>query len=390
MLNRIFLLFLLCCTAALNAAEINNLYRVEVPVADQGQAERNRAIQVGFKQVLVKVTGNRNIDQKNALKSEYQKASRYVQQYRYRLQEKTVSGMQADETRAEKRFLQVSFDKLAVDRMLRERGLPVWGKSRPQVLAWVGFEDKRKRKLLIPEFNPKVVSMLNSLSDDRGIPFLLPLMDLEDQSAVSTSDLWGAFENPIRNASERYEPDIILLVTIKSVSGNAWVSNWSLLDGEDTRSWEFRDKQLFTVLQNGMYEMSDLLAQTYAPAGGNQTQVLNMQIDSVKSFADLLRVQRFLESQETVQGFQVRAIQNDRLILSLNLRGGAQAFIQAVNLSGFLLPDDGALLIPEVQEVESPDIETKGTENQLPEQAGQLSPVVNPLVADIQLFYQMR
>ena len=390
MLRHLFLFFLLSGAALLNAAEVDDLYRVEVPVADQGQEERNRAIQLGFEKVLIKVTGNRNIAQKSALQNVFGTASRYVQQYRYRVEQPEISTDAEAEVADEKRFLQVFYDKLAVDRMLRERGLPVWGKSRPQVLAWVGFESRGKRKLLIPEFNPQVVGMLNNMSDDRGIPMLLPLMDLEDQSALSASDLWGAFDKPVRDASGRYDPDVILLITVKSVSDNFWTSDWSLLDGQDVKNWELRGKQLSEVIQLGMHQMSDILAQSYAPAGGNQTQVLNMQVGAVGSFAELLKIQNFLENQETVQDFQVRAIQDDRVILALNLRGGVQAFTQAVNLSGFLLPEEGLAIIPETEIETVTETDTDTDTEQAPEVAGETLQTEVPLVADIQLYYQMR
>ena len=352
MLNRIIgFIILIGSVPALQAAEVNNLYQVEVTVADQSQAERNRAIGEGFRRMLVKVTGNSNVDQKSTLKPVFNKASRYVQQYRYRVEEASSEQAGSGQLSEEKRYLQIFFDKLAVDRTLRDSGLPVWGKSRPQVLAWVGFEQRGKRTLLIPDFNPGVSGMLAAMSDERGIPFLLPLMDLEDQSALSAGDLWGSFEQPLRDASERYDPDMILVAKVKAVSDNRWVTQWSLLDGQDVKSWESRGDRLAAVLRLGINEMADVMARSYAPAGGNETQVLNMQISAVGSFADLVRVQSFMDEQETVQGYQVRATDADRLILSLNLRGGVQAFTQAVNLSGFLIPEEGVLELPTVKQV---------------------------------------
>ena len=59
------------------AAEVDHLDQAEVPVADQGQQERNRAISEGFHRMLVKVTGNRNIGRNQSLASTFKKASRY-------------------------------------------------------------------------------------------------------------------------------------------------------------------------------------------------------------------------------------------------------------------------------------------------------------------------
>ena len=388
--NRIFLLFLLTSLSVVQAADIGNLYRAEVAVSDQGQTERNRAIKAGLLNVLVKVTGNRNIMQKPAAQTFTAKASRFVQQYRYR----TVAAQATTESAGSGRYLQISFDKLAVDRELRKQGLPVWGKSRPQVLAWIGFERKGKRTLLNPESSPQISVQFKQLAANRGIPFLMPLMDLEDQAAVSASDLWGTFEKPVREASQRYMADIILLVTVKSAAGNYWSSKWSLIDGNGSTSWQEKSNKLNTMLEDGMNEMSDRLARTYAPAGGSQTEALLMQVSAVNSFEELVRLQQYLDRQETVQSFQVRAVKNDKVIIALNLRGGLQAFTQAMNLSGFLMPENDLLPEPRENALNQPiGMQPEQQEQQQQQQQQQsvaMLPRVMPLVAEIQLYYQMR
>jgi len=387
MLNRILLLFLLSSLSIVQAADIANLYRAEVAVSDQGQNERNRAIKAGLLNVLVKVTGNRNISQKPAVQTFMAKASRYVQQYRYHTGNKPA-GAQSE---GSGRYLQIAYDKLAVDRELRKQGLPVWGKSRPQVLAWIGFERQAKRTLLNPEFNPEISGQFKQLAASRGIPFLMPLMDLEDQAAVSASDLWGAFEKPVREASERYAADIVLMVTIKSAAGNFWTSKWSLIDGNELTSWQEKSNRLNAMLESGMHEMSDRLARTYAPAGGNQTEVLLMQVSAVNSFEELVKLQKFLDRQETVQSYKVRAVKNDQAIIALNLRGGLQAFTQAVNISGFLMPEND--MQPELREnvpIEPNGMQAQQQQQEQQTQAVVMLPKVMPLVAEIQLYYQMR
>ena len=327
MLKQIVFLWLFSLSMV-HAADVDHLYQAEVSVADQGQQERNRAITEGFRQMLVKVTGNPNIGLNQSLAGTFRKASRFVQQYRYR-----VETGEAD-TAAEQRFLRITFDKQAVDRVLRENGLPVWGKSRPLIIVWTGFDNGSRRKLLSPEFDQKIMTMFNSAADSRGIPLLFPVMDLQDQSAISASDLWGAFEEPVRNASRRYQADSILMVRIKSGSGGSVRSSWSLLGSNDARQWDFRGQTFSGVINQGMNTVADHLATIYAPAGGGDAQVVNMQVSGLDTFEDLLKVEFFLKAQETVQQYQLRQSQADKAIFALSLRGGMQAFVQAVELSG--------------------------------------------------------
>jgi len=405
MLKQIVFLLLFSLSLA-HAAEVDHLYQAEVSVADQGQQERNRAIAEGFRNILVKVTGNSNIGLNQSLKTSIKKASRYVQQYRYRVE------VGESATSLEQRYLRITFDKQAVDRLLRENGLPVWGKSRPLIVVWTGFDDGSRRKLLSPEFDQQVMTLFSRAADSRGIPILFPVMDLQDQAAISASDLWGAFEEPIRNASLRYQADSILMVRIKSAGSGSVSSSWSLLGNNDDRQWEFRGQAFASVVNQGMNAVADHLAAVYAPAGGSGSQVINMQVSGLDTFEDLLKVEFFLKSQETVQRYQLRQSQTDSAIFSLSLRGGMQAFVQAVELSGLFEEVDMMFFMtaPEpVEETVSAAVATTSeqavseqpvsantesaetadaTMEQIPEMT--IPEIAQDPLSDIQLYYHLR
>ncbi|MBT8439243.1 MAG: DUF2066 domain-containing protein, partial [Gammaproteobacteria bacterium] len=400
MLKQIVFL-LLFFVPILHAAEVDHLYQAEVSVADQGQKERNRAIAEGFRLMLVKVTGNRNIGQNQSLAETFRKASRFVQQYRYRVE------VAESDTAVEQRYLRITFDKQAVDRTLRANGLPVWGKSRPQVIVWAGFDDGSRRKLLMPEFDQRMMTIFNRAADTRGIPLLFPVMDLQDQSAISASDLWGAFEQPVKNASQRYQADAILMVRIKSGSSGLLRSSWSFLDSNDTRQWEFRGKTRGQLIKQGMNTVSDHLASIYAPAAGADAQVVNMQVSGLDSFEDFLKVEFFLKGQETVQQYQLRQSQIDQVIFALSLRGGMQAFVQAVELSGLFAQSDVMfpVLSPEPAKEPEPLPVVNTPEQPMPENAAQAETGVDAMeqtaemmvpeiakdpLTDIHLFYRLR
>lgn len=402
MLKQIVFLLLFSVSLA-HAAEVDHLYQAEVSVANQGQQERNRAIAEGFRQILVKVTGNSNIALNQSLKATFKKASRFVQQYRYRVE------VSESDSAVEKRYLRITFDKQAVDRVLRENGLPVWGKSRPQIIVWTGFDDGSRRKLLMPEFDQQSISMFNRAADLRGIPLLFPVMDLQDQSAISATDLWGAFEEPVRNASRRYQADSILMVRIKAGRGSSVRSSWSLLVNSDARQWEFRGQTFNQVIQQGVNAVADHLASIYAPAGGGDAQVINMQVSGLDTFEDLLKVEFFLDGQETVQQYQLRQSQADKAIFVLSLRGGMQAFVQAVELSGLFEQVDMMFSMSAPEPVDEPvpvavvtTSEQPVSTNQVPAEAAdadaaaeQIPQMTFPEIAkdpltDIHLYYRLR
>jgi len=191
------LLFLLAGPAM--ATKVSGLYRAEAAVAGVEANQRSEAIRQALVNVLVKVTGNRNIASRKALAGDIKNASRYVQQYSYQLAKDAEMASEGEP----QRFLLVSFDRAAIDRLLRDQGLPVWSENRPSILSWMGVERQSRRRLMDSERDTPVRSALEETARTRGLPLLFPLMDLEDQGRLQVGDIWGEFETNIRGASNR-------------------------------------------------------------------------------------------------------------------------------------------------------------------------------------------
>ncbi len=92
------------------------------------------------------------------------------------------------------RLLKVTFDRNAVERLLREKRLPVWDANRPGALVWIGVDQASHRRLGMPDDDTALYSVLTDSSGGRGVPLIFPLMDLEDQTLLQVADIWGDFE----------------------------------------------------------------------------------------------------------------------------------------------------------------------------------------------------
>ncbi len=110
-----------------------------------------------FKKVLVKISGERNLPSQSAMSKAVQRANRYVQQYRYRSLKSSsgsaVAGANPPPS-APDRLLWVRFDERALNRLLHENGVPVWGSARPSTLIWLGIEREGSRNLYQQELDP--------------------------------------------------------------------------------------------------------------------------------------------------------------------------------------------------------------------------------------------
>ncbi|WP_330178400.1 DUF2066 domain-containing protein [Candidatus Vondammii sp. HM_W22] len=330
---------------------VKSLYEVEVPVVGQESSERNTAIRDAFGRMLVKITGNRKIAERGELAADISKAPRYVQQYRYRLAPVEIKPKPDAESALEVeplRLLNVTFDAVAVDRLLRDRRLPIWSGNRPTTLVWLGTEQNGRRQLVLPDSTPELMSVLASSADSRGIPLLFPLMDLEDQESLLVSDLWGGFENNIWRASQRYSTDLILTGRLTRMTNDLWRANWRLYQGDRVSSWNDEGSNRQTLAVSGMQHVADLLADRFAPVGGDNILFLvRIKVEGIVDFMRYFSVNRFLQSISSVEHAEIAFAEEDAVTFDLQVRGGIQMLEQGLRLGHMLVPvaevDDGQI-----------------------------------------------
>ncbi|MFC1603373.1 DUF2066 domain-containing protein, partial [Pseudomonadota bacterium] len=226
------------------SAQVSGLYEAEVPAAGQEVEQRNRAIVEAFRQVLVKVTGNRGVVHHPALAEEINSAPRYVQQYRYRVVEQELPASSPPQVQKQVRMLRVKFDEIAVNRMLRQQGVAVWGDKRPATLVWLATEENGKRTLAMADADEQAYSGMLDVMERRGVPILFPLMDLEDQVNLQVSDVWGGFADTIWQASERYGPDAVMTARLVKFGPGLWRAGWTLLLGKKEFLWDSEGESL--------------------------------------------------------------------------------------------------------------------------------------------------
>ncbi|MCW8975807.1 MAG: DUF2066 domain-containing protein [Sedimenticola sp.] len=331
----LLLILLLGCSVTVSAGQVSGLYSAEVAVAGQSADQRTEGIIRAFAQMLVKVTGNRQIAQRPELQGDLKLAPRYVQQYRYRLRSEQLTAG-ADESG---RLLLVQFDEDAVQRLLRDRRLPVWGENRPSGLIWLGFEEQGQRRLMRPEGDGLVLDSMLQKADQRGVPMMFPLMDLEDQAGMQVADLWGDFELNIRRVSERYSPDLIITGKLKRLSGSLWRANWHLYHGDRSSSWSDEESSPAALVTAGVEHVSDILAERYAPvAGEGSLSRVRLRVNGVMNLKQYASIGRFLQSQSSVEQADIISAEPDSITYDLRVRGGVQVLAQGLALGGLIEP----------------------------------------------------
>ncbi len=322
----VFLFIFALLAQNVHSIQVSGLYQGTVPVADESAAKRNPAIKQALIQVLVKLTGDRNIRSNSDIVPLLERPERFVQQFRYRQID------DVEEPSVQSTELLVEFDETALNDGLRSYGLTIWGQERPSVLIWLAHEQNESRQLVSFENKPEYLNMLDAGARARGLSLLFPLLDLEDSSQISVSDVWGGFKEPISHASNRYQADVILAAKIIQLSPNLWESKWTAYINDLTESWTSQGELAAIVLKEGVDELADRIASQYANTGSSVSEVIELLVTDVDNLDKYARALAYLESVQSISSVQVKRVSRNNVIFTLINRGGLAAIDQSIEL----------------------------------------------------------
>lgn len=290
---------------------------VNVEVSDRGSANRDRAMQAGISEAVVRLSGSRQIDAElvDAIITD---AARYVIGYGYQ--------------QAESLQLQLTVDWLRLRDAMVARQLPVWDFARPSVIVWLAIDNGLQRSMLAAD--DPLIEQLNRVARRRGIDLVWPLMDLQDQVAVSTSDVWAVFDRTLRQASERYEVSTLLVGRV-SGRGERWQSRWDLIDATRSEYFAFEGSSLEQVASEAVDKAVDYLGQSFAYLPEASAQAHEMVIVDVETAADYAQLITALRSLSPILSVQPKGLTDRRVALavqSLMSRPAMNGLLQRLGL----------------------------------------------------------
>ena len=327
------------------AAELPDLYEAEVPVASQEIEDREVALGLALRRVLSKVTGQRNVESHEPLAEALKAPRHFVQQFRYR----SAPNEDPDASDGETLWLWAKFDAELVDTLLRESSLTVWGRSRPSTLVWLSVESAEGRDLLAIADGGAYFDSIEEGARRRGIPVVLPLLDLEDRLALNPDELWAGFLDDLRAASARYDTEAILLVRLREFQPTLSEAHWSLLMDSGEQHWTTRSDLPELLLEDGVHMAADFLAARYSrPADRDATGMVDMVVTGVRTLEDYARALGYLDSLEEVERVEVDAVEPGQVRFRVAAHGGRHSIRETVALGSTLSPEgfpgpDGAL-----------------------------------------------
>lgn len=339
MLPRLLLVLSLICHFSI-AEEVDGLYVSLVPVADQSAISKDRGVEEALNNVLIKLTGNSEIINSVRLIPFLDSANDYIDALSFQdLPSNFEESLDGRNT-----GLEVSFSRPAIDQLIRRAQLPVLPSNRPKLLVWIVKDDVTTgREFLSQDFlssdfsnsiGQKVLTDFSSAMESRGIPYMLPTFDLEDQLALSIDQAWNLSADNIELASERYRADGWIALRFYRTSAGEIRGAWLYQAGGRLELGDFNTQDNEPFIAREVDSLLDSLTRSFSYIPQTNTNALLVEIGNIESFSNYKSVIEQFEKLELVESFDLFSISGNRIRFSVAAEGGAELLHKALVRSG--------------------------------------------------------
>jgi len=300
------------------------LYQVDQYVADQGEQTRRQAAQRSLLRVVSRVSGLVSVPRNGAITQALRNPERYYAKYVYFAptevgangRNRIDNAKESDATVLAVRF---TFQPAMIKQLARSAKLPTWWSRRPLTLVWMVLDEPDGRSV-VDQGAVSIRSALDYAAHQRGLPVLLPAMDLDDSLLVSTGVVWGKFTDVLDQAADRYDAGQYLVgrFSVQEILGERFFTGeWMVRSqGADTSRF-IRGADIDTVANIGI----DMAAQgvldqhlVFADAS-RQHELVVSGINDIRAYASLLD---YLQSLEFVDDVVLLSMHQDTLRLRVD------------------------------------------------------------------------
>jgi hypothetical protein len=331
------LLLTMISVSSVYAEPVKKIYTQRILVVDQSDQHRKQAASDALAKVLVRVTGLKRTAQDIRLKGLLSNAEAYVQSFYYESSKELIL-YRDQEVQAS--TLVLSFSSKELEKLLRSYELPIWPANRPSILVWMVQDSVAGRTITPLDGDSEMGSLLASVSDEMGLPLVLPMLDLQDQQSINTKQLWDLDFTSIGKASQRYLVDAILVGRYSQTSSGLWLASWSLLHKGRQLLFDGQGQTQAELIDAGLTEVTEYLAGLYSiVTDDSMTNALTMAVSGINNFADYVELLAYMDGLAVVNKSMPAAVRGNELVLKIYLNGDLALLLDALELDNKLGED---------------------------------------------------
>ncbi|RYU58166.1 DUF2066 domain-containing protein [Methylolobus aquaticus] len=318
-------LILLSVVRVCEAEESPALYVETVTVGARDDKARAGDIRRALSQILERVIAPEDLHGK-AGESVLGQSAAYVDQYEYHSGEPGAAGT-----------LEVRFDREQVDEALAHAGFGILGDERPELLVWLRIMDGATARFIGAEDGGALMSALQKAAAKHRVPVILPLLDLTDQTNLTSADIDTVNLPRIRDAIWRYETEVALIGTLVPSGDFEWESRWRFVGPGQAAEWTQGAMGSEEALAGAVDGAFGRLVRLYAPAGRTGA-TLEIRVEGIGSMTEGEACGRYLRGLPAVRSAEWASADASAVSWRVQVGGSAQAFHQLLAESRRLRP----------------------------------------------------
>jgi hypothetical protein len=307
------------------AVAVPGLYSAELNVAQAGVQPLPEQVEAGLERVLVKLAGVNDVASLPTYGEIMGQAQALLREYRY-------LGGAGGSSR-----LSLGYDQSQLDALLQAANIRGPGQQRPVLLLWLVHKPAGAGEDYIPADHAALQALL-AQAQRRGLPLQQPLLDLQDLQQLAPQALWQLAQDPVLQASRRYQPEAVLAGRVW-VEGGLWFSEFEFMGMQ--QRW-----QRFTPAGELAEQMTEVIDQVadqmlgrpraapvdYRPAG------LVLQVEGVATQVDYLALVERLRQAEGVTAVFPERLSRGHLQLRVQLQTSVEQLQETLRLDHRFVP----------------------------------------------------
>ena len=309
------------------AARVAGLYEAAVPIAAQDAGLRAAAVRQALRAVVTKVSGQSALPA--YFNNEQLNAEYLVEQFGYETQ---------DEADGRRLYLRVRLNQQRVDQLIRDHGMRVWPEERPLTLLWLAVADADGRRVLGEDSPHAALALARAEAARRGLPLVLPLMDLTESALVPFAVIAEGRAEAIARASEKYAGQHIFIGVIRQ-QGEQWQGRWHVL-GQPEPPLIAPPGSLEHVVASGIYPLVTRVGRQFSGIYSDSPQYHEMVIDDINAAADYARSLQYLRSLSPGEHVDVVGIDQDGIHFRLHTRADIASVLHVIGIDRVLFARD--------------------------------------------------
>ncbi|HCD15300.1 MULTISPECIES: DUF2066 domain-containing protein [Shewanella] len=308
-------LSLFCATTLVQAVEVKQLDEATVAVGSRSSAEKSKGLKKALEDVILKNSGSRSALESPEIQAKLANANALVSQFGYL---DTDEGLK----------LKANFDHRKIVDMLRNAGLPVWGKQRPLTLFWLSTDINNERVILSDDSSAEERKAFADASMERGVPLMFPLMDLDDLMRINVNDVRGLFADTVATASARYQADFFAMGALEA---NGSEFNYQLVlypktdisqsFGQPLLNRQGQAASKDEAVAEMMLSLSDYFVSRYAIADSGDGLLSKVRFTGISQMKQLVEIEAFLNQLSAVREASLSTLQGDSATFKVQLFG---------------------------------------------------------------------